>query len=346
MLKLEGEFSIFRTGSKGTANPQRGRCTSSFLVKKAGIGKRDHFPFFCDSSKPPSHLMLWLLVLFLFVIVLFSIISWYQYTILYHPTREMNPCPTLLYSDLMISTDETAEIQGYYRDSSADTHRGVEKEGTLHENGVDVKKDSAANLNQADSKQKVIRRERKRGIAESQDAVPKSSYFRLSPATIYINAWWFNNHPGAKTVLFCHGNSGNISHRDYVIEICDKFGLNLFLFDYQGFGRSDGYPSTTKILNDGAAAYNFMRNFLEIPPEQIIVWGESLGGAVATHVASIYPNEHSRLLLMATFSSLDDVIFYKDLPGWLSRPMGLLARYVLSDIPSKDKITKVTCPVA
>jgi hypothetical protein len=77
--------------------------------------------------------------------------------------------------------------------------------------------------------------------------------------------------------------------------------LSLFLFDYQGYGLSGGRTTLDSLKQDGEAAYNYIRE-LGYQPEQIIVWGESLGSIVATHIASKYPCH--RLLLLAAFVDL------------------------------------------
>ena len=94
----------------------------------------------------------------------------------------------------------------------------------------------------------------------------------------FINGWYFNNYPGHKTVLFCHGNSGNISHRSYIVDICMQFELNLFIFDYRGFGKSSGEPSKYHLRRDGEAAYKYLVNKCNVNPSDLVVWGESLGG--------------------------------------------------------------------
>jgi len=157
----------------------------------------------------------------------------------------------------------------------------------------------------------------------------------------YISAWHFNNFKNSKTVLFCHGNSGNISHRHYIINFCHYLGLNLFLFDYRGYGLSSGIPTPSTICEDGIVAYRYLSSICN--PDDIIVWGESLGGAVATHIAS--HEKCAYLLLMCTFSSLDDIVYFKDLPAWLARSIGLLLKIFINTLPSKDKILNVKCPI-
>ena len=71
----------------------------------------------------------------------------------------------------------------------------------------------------------------------------------------YINAWYFKEANNRETVLFCHGNSGNISHREYMINLCRNVGVNLLLFDYRGYGNSPGSPSQKSICEDGETSY-------------------------------------------------------------------------------------------
>lgn len=155
-----------------------------------------------------------------------------------------------------------------------------------------------------------------------------------------LSAWHFDNYPEAKTVLFCHGNYGNISYKDYVVAMCDRQQINLLLFDYRGYGKSLGTPSQKGICADGEMVYRYL--IKSITADKIIIWGESLGGAVATHVAS--RNSCATLILMSTFSSLDDILRDSTLgffPTMLARTLG----FVTDTMASKDRIKRVTCPV-
>jgi pimeloyl-ACP methyl ester carboxylesterase len=155
-----------------------------------------------------------------------------------------------------------------------------------------------------------------------------------------LKAWHFNNYPGRKTILFCHGNYGNISYSDFLIDICDKNKINLLIFDYSGYGESTGYPSQRQICADGDKAYEYLRQTLG--PEDIIVWGMSLGGAVATHISSRHPCSH--LILMSTFSSLDDIILDSKINPWLNFYARMVA-YIIDTLPSRQKIERVKCPI-
>lgn len=158
----------------------------------------------------------------------------------------------------------------------------------------------------------------------------------------YINVWYFNSFPNKKIILFFHGNSGNISERDYIIDICNKFKLNLLLVDYRGFGNSDGIPSITGIFQDGLTAYSFLRT--RHIANKIIVWGESLGGSVAIYVAS--KRKCKCLILLSTFACLEDIVYNYKFLSWTGPILGFLIQSVVEPIPSKIWINNISCPVA
>lgn len=158
-----------------------------------------------------------------------------------------------------------------------------------------------------------------------------------------ISAWYFNfsGKEDDKTILFCHGNNANISYRKYVIDLCNFLSVNLFLFDYRGYGQSSGIPSPSSICADGLISYNYLRTFCS--PENIYVWGESLGGAAAVHIAS--QNVCARLICMCTFSSLDDIVISKQsVQRWIGIALSMVVRTICDVLPNSQKISKVTCP--
>jgi len=120
-----------------------------------------------------------------------------------------------------------------------------------------------------------------------------------------INTQWFNNFPNSPTIFFCHGNSGNISHRSYIANICKSLECNLILFDYSGFGKSTGVSTIFNIYKKSAKIYEY---YIEkISPENMIIWGESLGGYVAISLAKNY--KCKKLICASTFSSFTDIIY-------------------------------------
>jgi fermentation-respiration switch protein FrsA (DUF1100 family) len=148
-----------------------------------------------------------------------------------------------------------------------------------------------------------------------------------------------NSH--SKIIIFCHANAGNISHRDYIIEICRAQKCNLILFDYRGYGKSKGIPTAENIYKDGQAVYSYVRYFLKYPPERIIVWGESLGGAVAIYIARYNPCSY--LIVMASFSSIDDIVLDRNISKFPKLMMKLSSPFI-DTIPSKNHIAYVKCP--
>ncbi|MBT3258689.1 MAG: alpha/beta hydrolase [Deltaproteobacteria bacterium] len=113
---------------------------------------------------------------------------------------------------------------------------------------------------------------------------------------------WFFPLPGKSPVIFfCHGNAGNISHRLHNIRELLKKGFQVFIFDYRGYGKSKGRPSREGVYLDGLAAYDYLRNRLGIPPDRIILFGRSLGAAVATEIA--VQRQADRMILESAFTS-------------------------------------------
>jgi fermentation-respiration switch protein FrsA (DUF1100 family) len=95
------------------------------------------------------------------------------------------------------------------------------------------------------------------------------------------------DHPAAPWLLICHGNGGNISDagRPHHYAGLRAAGLHLFALDYRGYGESEGAPSEAGLYTDAESAYRFLRDSLGVPPERIVIFGHSLGSAVAVELA-------------------------------------------------------------
>lgn len=166
------------------------------------------------------------------------------------------------------------------------------------------------------------------------------SKYDYSAAESGLHCRYYHNN-GTKTVLFCHGTTGNISHRQYMITICKLYKVNLFMFDYSGYGHSKGYSTLDTILADGQAVYIHLAR--RIGSDNIIVWGESLGGAVACYIASKY--NCYRLLLFCTFSSLDDIIIYSNHWEKMIDSLNLFFSKLMNNLDTKWRIKKVKAPL-
>lgn len=129
---------------------------------------------------------------------------------------------------------------------------------------------------------------------------------------------WFIPHDNAKyTVLLLHGNGGNICHRLDKIGFLRSAGVNIFIIDYRGYGRSQGRPSERGIYIDARAAYDYLLTNRSIKPDEIILYGESLGTAVAINLASEI--KVKALILEGAFSRGRDMAkkLYPFLPSFL-----------------------------
>jgi len=120
-----------------------------------------------------------------------------------------------------------------------------------------------------------------------------------------LHGWFFPAPAQAPVILFCHGNAGNISHRLENIRLLVEQGFQVFIFDYQGYGKSQGSPSEGRLYEDGLAAYDFLTKDKGFPPERIVLFGRSLGAAVAVEIAV---NRKVRaVILEGAFTSTKDM---------------------------------------
>ena len=118
---------------------------------------------------------------------------------------------------------------------------------------------------------------------------------------VRIHGWYIPCENPRAVALFAHGNGGNLSHREDYYRALHQLGVAVLAFDYRGYGRSEGSPTEAGILADGRAARTWLAERAGIPESQIVLMGESLGGAVAVHLASEAPAR--ALILENTFSS-------------------------------------------
>lgn len=148
---------------------------------------------------------------------------------------------------------------------------------------------------------------------------------------------WYIPHPDSRgTVLFCHGNWGNISHRLQSIRNIYQLGMNVFIFDYRGYGRSKGKPSERAVYMDGRAARAWLIEQKGVAAADIVILGKSMGGGVAVELASTFGAR--ALVLECTFTSLVDVA--------LSTYPYLPVRFIMnSQMDSVNKIHKYRGPV-
>ncbi|MCP3967662.1 MAG: alpha/beta hydrolase [Lentisphaerae bacterium] len=148
---------------------------------------------------------------------------------------------------------------------------------------------------------------------------------------------WFVKTPDADTtILFCHGSGGNLSNRVDTAAAFSSLGFNFVVFDYAGYGTSEGEPSEEAFYEGADAAYDYLVKTEGLPAHKIIVVGRSLGGAPAALLARHY----SPRGLILESSVLDYAMATRD------RLKLILPKFLLRySFDTKDILNSVTCPV-
>jgi len=151
-----------------------------------------------------------------------------------------------------------------------------------------------------------------------------------------LNGWFVPADNAEFTILFCHGNGGNIMHRLDSISLFHNLGVNVFIFDYRGYGNSEGTPSEEGTYMDVRAARRYLARRKKIPHDNIIIFGRSLGGSIAAYLATRI--KARALVIESSFTSYADIgkKFYPYMPvHWFAK----------FNYPTIDYIKKVHCPV-
>ncbi|KAL7680129.1 putative alpha/beta hydrolase-1 [Plasmopara halstedii] len=160
---------------------------------------------------------------------------------------------------------------------------------------------------------------------------------------VKINAWLMKqkNHSNRPTLIFFHGNAGNIGYRlPNAVQLFRKVGVNILLVDYRGFGHSEGTPSEEGIKLDAEAALDAMFNRPDIDSSMLVVLGRSLGGAVSIYLAEKEPVRVAGVILENTFLSISAMV------DALLPFLTFLKRFVLRiDWNSESAIQKLKQPI-
>jgi fermentation-respiration switch protein FrsA (DUF1100 family) len=151
-----------------------------------------------------------------------------------------------------------------------------------------------------------------------------------------LHGWYVPHDAAHATLLFCHGNAGNISHRLDSILLFHELGLNVLIFDYRGYGRSSGTTSEQGTYRDADAAWQYLVGARGIPPQRVVLFGRSLGAAVASDLA--VRTQPGAVILESAFTSVPDMA--ARLYPWL--PVRWLASYRYDNAA---KIRNISVPV-
>ena len=151
-----------------------------------------------------------------------------------------------------------------------------------------------------------------------------------------LTGWFIPADNAELTVLFFHGNGGNMTHRLDTINILNELGLNCFIFDYRGYGGSEGRPSEQGTYSDAQAAYDWLTKQKHTLPENIILFGRSLGGSIAAQLAGSV--RVKGLIVESSFTSYVDMgkKFYPYMPvRW----------FAAFSYRTIDYVKKINCPI-
>jgi len=153
---------------------------------------------------------------------------------------------------------------------------------------------------------------------------------------VQLHGWYLPHQGSRHTLLFLHGNAGNISHRGDSVQIFHRLGMNVLIFDYRGYGQSEGNPTEEGLYRDARTAWKYLLEQRGFTAKDIVVFGRSLGGTVAARLASeVHP---AGLILESSFSSARALA---------NRLLPLVSRLtpLRFDFNAAAALAKVNCPV-
>ena len=141
-------------------------------------------------------------------------------------------------------------------------------------------------------------------------------YFKAADG-VTLNGWLMRHPDAQSTLIFAHGNAGNISDRLLKVRFFYGLGLNVFIFDYRGYGRSEGSPSERGIYLDVQAAHDYLGSRGDVGMERLIAYGASLGGVAAIDLAVHRPV--AAVVVESTITSARDMakIMYPFIPAFM-----------------------------
>ena len=152
---------------------------------------------------------------------------------------------------------------------------------------------------------------------------------------------WFIPGRGDDTIVWFHGNAGNISNRVYNIMLMNvHLGANLFIFDYRGYGLSEGSPSEKGMYSDGEGVLEYLRSRDDIDQDRLVLFGRSLGGCIVAELAMSH--RAKAVIIESSFTSVDAMSRYKRPAISFFIPSRLLVK---SRFESLAKMPRIHSPV-
>ena len=152
---------------------------------------------------------------------------------------------------------------------------------------------------------------------------------------VKLHGWFVPTEGANRTMIIFHGNGGNIGDRMSWVRLLHDLGVHVFIFDYRGYGKSEGKPFEEGLYRDARAVYHWWARERQPRGEKLIIVGESLGGAVAVHLAARVPA--AALILQSTFTSARDM-------AKTMFPIGLLLPLTGVRFNSETEVAAIACP--
>lgn len=155
-----------------------------------------------------------------------------------------------------------------------------------------------------------------------------------------VHGWWIPAAQSAPTMLYLHGNGSNNGDLTQLAAILHQLKVSVLLIDYRGYGKSSPvFPNETRVYEDAEAAWQYLTQERKIKPQQIFVYGHSLGGAIAVELATKHP-DLAGLITEGTFTSIQDMATL--MPGIKIFPLSLL---ITQRFDSITKIKSLQTPI-
>jgi fermentation-respiration switch protein FrsA (DUF1100 family) len=175
---------------------------------------------------------------------------------------------------------------------------------------------------------------RELAVSPSLLGLPWEEIYFKTRDNVAVNGWFFNNPQARSTLLFAHGNAGNMSDRLLKVKFFYDMGLNVFIFDYRGYGKSAGTPSEKGVYLDAQGAWDYLDARKDVDMNKIILYGASLGGAVVIDLAT--RRTAAMLVVESSITNARDMAgtYYPFLPGF----------FLSLKFNSIDKVRKLNIP--
>lgn len=155
-----------------------------------------------------------------------------------------------------------------------------------------------------------------------------------------LHGWWLPpDHPGDRTILYLHGNAGNVSSNLAKAVALRATGAAVLAIDYRGYGLSSGpFPNEGRLYSDAWAAWQFLHREKGLAPQQLVIYGHSLGGAIGIDLARQIPHLGG-LIVEGSFTSMADMATLSAYNGWFPVQWLLTQRF-----DSLAKVSQLSVP--